>query len=309
MWYNGLVMSTIKSIAISLLFIPFLAFAQSQPTLPSAGLSPESPFYFLDRLGENLQEFFTFNPEARAKLQIEFAGERISEIKVLVETKGAHTKGIDKAKSLLLANVASAAEIINQEKASGKDVSALAKDIDDQFDAREKLLAQTFLDARAKLLAERVEIKTKLLAEAQAVGDTAKVAELTQQLDDLQSQADDLKGKKDEIRALLREEKKKVEENMDERDQRQDEIDQNDEDQEEQNQEELEQKEEEEAVEAEESAEAEELKEMDEQGESGLNQQRENENGVTQHGTSTNQSDNETGTFTEARGDNTQEGE
>lgn len=256
-------MNTIKVIVTSILFVPFLAFAQNQPVLPSAGISPESPFYFLDLLGEKLQDFFTFNPEAKAKLQIEFAGERVSEIKVLVETKGAHTKGIDKAKSLLLANVASAAGIIDQEKASGKDVSAFAKDIDDQLDARERLLMQTFLSAREKLLAERVEIKTKLLAEAQAARDSAKVAELTQQLDDLQSQADNLKDKKDEIKTLLREEKKKVEVNMDKKDRHQDEIDHHDEDR----------KEQKEVVEAEEAAEAEEPAEMDERGQSGSRQQ------------------------------------
>jgi len=208
-----------------------------QVTLPSAGLTPESPFYFLDRLGENLQQFFTFNPEAKAKLQIEFAGERIAEIKIMVEEKGTHTKGIDTAKSLLLANVAQAAEIVDQEKASGKDVTGLSKDIDNQFDAREKLLTQTFLDARARLIAEHLEIRTKLLKEAQTAGDTAQVAELTQQLNDIQNQANDLNDKKDEIKTSLRKEKKKIEENMDQKDQHQDQIDQNNEDQQEQNQE------------------------------------------------------------------------
>ena len=71
------------------------AFAQSpQVTLPSAGLTPESSFYFLDRLGENLRQFFTFNPEVKAKLQIEFAGERIAEIKIMVEEKGVNAKGL-----------------------------------------------------------------------------------------------------------------------------------------------------------------------------------------------------------------------
>ncbi|MEK7075516.1 MAG: DUF5667 domain-containing protein, partial [Patescibacteria group bacterium] len=89
------------------------AFAQNtQVTLPSAGLTPASPFYFLDRLGENLRQFFTFNPEAKAKLQIEFAGERIAEIKIMVEKKGVNAKGLAIAESLLKANVAYAAEIV-----------------------------------------------------------------------------------------------------------------------------------------------------------------------------------------------------
>lgn len=56
-------MNIIKTFAISLLFVPALVFAQSpQVALPSAGLTPESNFYFLDKFGEALREFFTFNP-------------------------------------------------------------------------------------------------------------------------------------------------------------------------------------------------------------------------------------------------------
>lgn len=227
------------TVAVSLFVLTgsIVSAQNGQITPPSAGLTPDSPFYFLDRLSENIRQFFTFGAEAKAKLQIEFAGERVSEIKVIVEKKGPQDKGIDKAKALLLGNVAYAAELVNQEKASGKDVTQLAKDIDEQFDARDKLLAQTFLDARAKLAAEHKNIKEKLLKDAQVAGDTAKVTELTQQLNDIENQANNLKDKKDEIKKSLRDEKKKIEENMNQEDQQQDEKDQNDEDQLEQNQE------------------------------------------------------------------------
>ena len=183
---NRIIMENTKIIAVSLLFVPFLAFAQSPQTAPpSAGLTPGSSLYFLDRLGENLRQFFTFNPEAKAKLQIEFAGERIAEIKVMVEKKGVNAKGLAAAQSLLLANVAYAAEIVGEEKTSGKDVAALAKTLNDEFDARDKLLEQTFKDAKAQLKAQRKEIKTNLLAEARRVGDTAQIAVLEAQLKDI----------------------------------------------------------------------------------------------------------------------------
>lgn len=254
-----------------------IALAQGQQAnLPSAGLTPDSTFYFLDRLGENLRQFFTFSPEAKAKLQIEFAGERIAEIKIMVEKKDPKDKSIDKAKELFLGNVAYAAELVNQEKASGKDVSQLAKSIDDEFDSREELLTQTFLEAREKLLAQRKEIKDKLLKDAQAAGDTAKVAELTQQLNDMQDQADALKEKKDEIKKDLRTEKEKIEQEMDPEDQQKDEVEQNHQDQEEQEQEEQIEAEEapelEEAPEPEEPVEAPEAEESEEkQGKSETN--------------------------------------
>ncbi|MDA1337149.1 MAG: DUF5667 domain-containing protein [bacterium] len=73
-----------KRIVISSMLAAFLlggvASAKEQTVLPNPGITPESPFYFLDRIGEALQEFFTFNPEGKARLQITFAAERVAEI-------------------------------------------------------------------------------------------------------------------------------------------------------------------------------------------------------------------------------------
>lgn len=225
-------------------------FAQGiQVNLPSAGLTPESSFYFLDRLGENLRQFFTFNSEAKAKLQIEFAGERIAEIKVIVEENGVNTKGLAIAQLLLQANVAYAAEIINEEKTSGKDVSALAKALNDEFDARDKLLEQTFKDAKAQLKAKRKEIMTNLLVEARRIGDTAQIAVLEAQLKDIDGQIDALEQKKDQLENSLQSEQKNIEKEMSEVDQEKEKIEQKEE------------QEAEEAVEAEEPNEIDEPKE------------------------------------------------
>ena len=86
----------IKIVFTSILFIPALVFmlspvegfAHEPVALPNAGLTPESAFYFVDKIGEALREFFTFNPDAKAHLQIDFAAERIAEIKIILETKG-----------------------------------------------------------------------------------------------------------------------------------------------------------------------------------------------------------------------------
>lgn len=267
-------MKNTKFVLISLLFAPFLVFAQSsQTTLPSAGLTPESSFYFLDRLGENLRQFFTFNPEARAKIQIEFAGERIAEIKVIVDEKGVNAKGLAIAESLLQANVAYAAEIVNEEKISGKDVSALAKTLNDEFDARDKLLDQTFKDAKAQLKAERKEIKTNLLAEARRVGDTVQIAALEAQLKDIDEQVDALGQKKDHLKDSLQNEQNKIEDEMDESDQEKEEI---------------EQKEEQEAEEMEEVDEPEELEEQQE------TDKKDNENDNSQDSNTSSQSDRNT---------------
>ena len=241
------------TILVSGLFAGGITFAQSsQVTFPSAGLTPESSFYFLDRLGENMRQFFTFNSEAKANLQIEFAGERIAEIKVMVEKKGANAKGLAIAESLLQANVAYAAEIVSKEKISGKDVAALAKKLNDEFDERDKLLEKTFKDAKDQLKTQRKEIKTNLLAEARRVGDTTQVAVLEAQLNDIDAQIDALGQKNDQLGNSLQSEQKNIEKEMSEADQKKEEI---------------EQKEEQEAIEAEEAiedTEADEPKEIEE---------------------------------------------
>lgn len=204
--------------------------SSEQNLLPSAGITPDSTFYFLDRLSENIRQFFTFSANSKVELQIEFAGERIAEIGAMVEKNGPKDKGIEKAKKLLLANVAYAAEVVNKEKAAGKDVFQFAKNIDEKFDARDKLLVQTFLDARAKLAADHKKIKENMLAEAQTIGDTKKVAELTQQLSDIEVQVKDLQNKKEDIKVSFRNEKRKIEENLKQKDRQKDEEDQSDED-------------------------------------------------------------------------------
>ena len=258
-------MKNTKIVLIALLFAPFLVFAQSsRTTLPSAGITPESLFYFLDRLGENLRQFFTFNPEAKAKLQIEFAGERIAEIKIMVEKKGINAKGLAIAESLLQANVAYAAEIVSEEKISGKDVSALAKTLDDEFDARNKLLEQAFKDAKEQLKTQRKEIKTNLLAEARRIGDTAQIAVLEAQLKDIDGQIDALGQKKDRLEDSLQNEQDKIEDEMDEADQKKEKIEQKEE------------QEAEEAKETEEPDEIDEPKETDEAGEKNKDNEKDN---------------------------------
>lgn len=267
--------STCALVALSV-FASGTVFAQgTQVNLPSAGLTPESTFYFLDRLGENLRQFFTFNPEARAKLQVEFAGERIAEIKIMIEKKGTNAKGLTIAESLLQANVAYAAEIVSEEKTSGKDVTTLAKTLNDEFDAQDKLLEQTFKDAKAQLQAQRKEIKTNLLVAARRVGDTAQIAALEAQLKDIDGQIDTLGQKKDQLENSLQEEQNNIEKEMSEADQEKEEI---------------EQKEEQEVEEMEEAKEADEPKEAEEPQE--IHEDNEKDN--SQDSNSSNRSDQNT---------------
>ncbi len=54
----------------------------AENTLPTAGLTPLSPFYFLDRVGDWARvNFFFFNPVKRAEVIADVANERLAELK------------------------------------------------------------------------------------------------------------------------------------------------------------------------------------------------------------------------------------
>lgn len=206
-------MNIAKSIFISILFVPLLVFAQNQVVLPNAGLTPESPFYFLDKFGEALRTFFTFNPEGKAHLQITFAAERIAEIKIILETKGVEAKGLDVAQSRLQAHLANAATIVVDQKSKGKDVSRLAKELDDELEGPKTALEETFKAKERVLEAQEKELKRKII-EARRAGNTAEVESLVQQLGQVKAQKELLELKEEEDEEALEGEEERLEKEM-----------------------------------------------------------------------------------------------
>lgn len=206
-------MKTVKFILVSFLFIPFFVSAQNQAVLPSAGITPESPFYFFDKLGESLREFFTFNPEGKARLQIAFAAERIAEIKVVLETKGVEAKGLEIAKSRLQAHLANAAVIVTEQKLEGKDVSTLAKELDDELEAPKSVLADSFKANKLALKEKESELKAQLKI-AHRAGDVAKEEALAQEIGQIKAQLELLELKEEDIDDELEAEEEKFEEEM-----------------------------------------------------------------------------------------------
>lgn len=203
-------MNITKSIFISILFVPLLVFAQNQAVLPNAGITPESPFYFLDKFGEALRTIFTLNPESKAHLQITFAAERISEIKVILETKGIEAKGLEVAQSRLRAHLANTETLIADEKARGKDVSRLAKELDDEFEVPKTALEQTFKDLERALETKEKELKAKIRV-ARQDGDTAQVDVLVKEFMLVKTREELLDLKKDDQEKALEKENERIE--------------------------------------------------------------------------------------------------
>lgn len=115
-------------ITASLLMFAFAASAQAQtPVLPNPGITPDSPFYFLDKWGEAFGRFFAFGAEAKAAKQAEHAEERLAEAQQMAdEGKDEEVQGAVDAYGDLIsgaaANLAAAAR-------SGEDTSAALTDL------------------------------------------------------------------------------------------------------------------------------------------------------------------------------------
>lgn len=208
-------MNTIKIFVISLLIVPVLAFAQNGTPLPNAGLTPESPFYFLDRIGEAMRDFLTFNPEAKARLQVAYAGERIAEIKVILETKGVEAKGLAVAQARLEGHAEKAADIVKKEKEKGNDVSSLAGEIVDNFHIQRKAAKQAFDDAKQEFFLKKRELHSQLLAAIKA-GDTAEQERIRAELVAIETAKDEAEAKKDAAIEALEEEKDRLQDELEE---------------------------------------------------------------------------------------------
>ncbi len=188
-------------------------FAQNQAVLPNAGLTPESNFYFLDKFGEALREFFTFNPEGKARLQITFAAERIAEIKVILETKGVEAKGFEVAQGRLQSQLASAAAIVTNLKSEGKDVGVLASELSNTIETPKSVLTQTFKDQKRALEAKEEELKVQLRV-AHRAGDTAQEETLAVELGKIKAQKELLELKEEDIDDDIEAEEERIEEQM-----------------------------------------------------------------------------------------------
>ncbi len=182
-----------------------------------AGITPASALYFLDRFGEFVQEIFAFSPEAKVKLQIKLAAERVAEVKAVLEAKGVDAKGLDVALARLEAHKAKAAEVLasmsDQERKA-----ELAVDLDADFEEQEDILEQVFEAEEDALEQEYEKAKADLKAQinaAKAEGNLELAVRLESELArlkiDFKAQEKALEEKHEAAEEVLEEEEEKIE--------------------------------------------------------------------------------------------------
>lgn len=224
-------MKTFKIIAVSLLVLPIMAFGQATTpaatpamALPNPGLIPSSPFYFLDRMGEVLHEFFTFNSDSKARLELELAAERISEIKVMLSVKGVTAPGIEVAKARLTENLAKASAAVTKVKDSGSDVAELANEVSHGITSRKLALMGVF-NGEDKNLSDKEKTLKDQISEADKAGDTEKVKGFEKDLDAVSKEKEALKKYEDESSQEFDKEDDNVDKSLELKDQAQNAID------------------------------------------------------------------------------------
>ena len=100
------------------LSIPLFLSAHSA-NLPEPGLTPESRLYFFEQIAESIQEFFTFDAEAKALLHASLAKERIAEIDNMLDEVGVEAKGLSIAEDRLERHLARATEFVSRKADKG----------------------------------------------------------------------------------------------------------------------------------------------------------------------------------------------
>jgi len=119
------------SFLITLLFLSSLGTGvlAQETELPSPGLTPDSPFYFLETIAEGIGTFFTFGDLKKAERYTVLAAERLAEAQAVVE-KGKSEfaeKALERYEDQLNKSVAMAEKAMTKAKDAEKAMEVLAK--------------------------------------------------------------------------------------------------------------------------------------------------------------------------------------
>lgn len=162
--------------------------AQNDIELPKPGIKPDSFFYFLDTFGERIRLFFTFGAEKKVERALEYAGEKLSEAKVMVEKN--NPKALKKAVKEYLYYL----KIANQKLAKAKEKGKLVDLISEKnLNYQKALLAE--LDKVTKETKD--EVKKAIEESQESFGDTIKEAS-EEKLGELEQKLEDLKNELEE---------------------------------------------------------------------------------------------------------------
>ncbi len=149
--------------------------------LSDPGLTPDSPFYFLDTLGEKIGMFFTFRVEKKAAKALKYAEEKLAEAIVMAEKN--QTKALEKANQKYQEFLGLANTKTQEAKEKGKNIEELAILITEKTLKHQEVLVEVFekVPEEAKIAIQKaIEVSRKGSEEAVQAITGVKKEELQQ---------------------------------------------------------------------------------------------------------------------------------
>lgn len=140
--------------AFLILVVPSSSFAQNKNIFPAVPqgpgyILPDSPLYVFDKLSQEFKLVLAFTPERRATVRNQIVGERLAELRVM------HARGNSEGVSIALYELSNEAKSIGDDlkeaQLSGKNVSRIAKSINDSLRANRDILSEASLNSNEEL--------------------------------------------------------------------------------------------------------------------------------------------------------------
>lgn len=149
------------------------------PTVEGPGfILPDSPFYFLDGLKQQVRLFLAFSPEKKAEVHADVAGERLAELRVMLAKN--NQAGAVKALDGIGTNLQQAANDLEDAKLQGKDTSKIAESINTSIKEKQDAL-DTIESQGGDLLKARVNVTQEALKDAKLGVDASLPGDLMAQ--------------------------------------------------------------------------------------------------------------------------------
>ncbi len=120
------------------------------PTVEGPGyILPDSPFYFLDQIKQSIRVVFAFSQEEKARVYANIAGERMAELRFMLQKQNENAVRV--ALNGVSENYKNAQEQLGKAKMAGKDVSELAKEINDSIKLKQQVLDELGMSAKGEM--------------------------------------------------------------------------------------------------------------------------------------------------------------
>ncbi len=165
-----------------------------QAELLSPGLTPNSPFYFLDTLGEKLGMFFTFGDLKKAEKAMQYAEEKLAEAKLMAEKN--KIQAMEKANQKYQEFLGLANRKTQEAKERGKNIDELAILITEKILKHQDILVEVFekVPEQAKAAIEKaIEVSRRGSEEAVQAVTGAKKEELQQKIEEAKTRMEEVR--------------------------------------------------------------------------------------------------------------------